>query len=140
MKIASQAQIITNGERSTINMIELFIAKSKIHGKGVFTVINVKEGEFFGSFEGHEVPQHSKHSLTLNGSIIEPTGTLKFLNHSCAPNAYFIGANLVANRKIKANEEITISYIVTEGEIKYPCQCTCGSDKCKNWVRAKSGV
>ena len=39
---------------------------------------------------------------------------MKFLNHSCAPNAYFIGANLVANRKIKANEEITISYIVTD--------------------------
>ncbi len=40
----------------------------------------------------------------------EITGPLKFLNHSCSPNAQLPPRKLVALRPIRAGAEITISY------------------------------
>jgi hypothetical protein len=40
----------------------------------------------------------------------EITGKLKFLNHSCRPNAELKGFKLVALRPIRAKQEITIDY------------------------------
>jgi SET domain-containing protein len=47
----------------------------------------------------------------------EITGPLRFLNHSCRPNAGLSGFELVALRPITAGEEILIDY--------GPDACTC---------------
>jgi hypothetical protein len=120
-------------------MVEIFTDTSPIHGKGVFTTGVIVEGGYIGTFIGHEIETHSQHSLTLNGIKIHPTGMLKYLNHSCDPNSRFVDDKLFAIRDIEPREEISISYTDTEGEIKYPCKCNCGSSTCKSWLRVGSG-
>jgi D-alanine-D-alanine ligase len=50
-------------------------------------------------------------------------------NHSCDPNAWFDGLNLVARRAIQEGEEVTLHY--RSFLIKHPpFDCACGSEKC----------
>lgn len=59
----------------------------------------------------------------------------RFLNHSCEPNAEFVGLDLVAIRQIKASEQITFDYNSTEYDLSSPFECHCESDNCCGLVR-----
>ena len=83
-------------------------------------------------FEGRETDQDTRYSLLLDGKRIEPTGELKYLNHSCNPNAYFSDRWLVASRDISIGDEITIDYFATENMISYPFICHCGAENCRD--------
>ena len=98
-------------------------------GEAVFALIDIPRNAEIGEFEGYEVDHDTQHSLTLDGVTIEPTGILRFLSHSCEPNAYFKGRMLFAMRLIKKEEEITIDYMVTEQSFSHPFECRCGSSK-----------
>ncbi|CAI7926141.1 unnamed protein product [Closterium sp. NIES-53] len=57
----------------------------------------------------------------------------KPLNHSCDPNAWLEGLNVVARRAIGKGEQITIDYATfcVDGE---PFPCSCSSTKCRGSV------
>lgn len=57
---------------------------------------------------------------------------LRFINHSCAPNARFDveARRLVAVRPIAAGDEITYFYPSTEWAMDAPFACQCGSPRC----------
>lgn len=110
------------------------VKKSHIDGLGVFAQVEFDMGDKIGFFCGDEKGQHTQHSLTLKGKIIEPKGALKRLNHSCDPNSFFDqeyadGRVLFASRKIAIGEEITIDYFATEIlPLTNPFICKCPAE------------
>lgn len=59
----------------------------------------------------------------------------RFLNHSCAPNAWVRGFELVALADIPADAEITFDYDTTEWDMASPFPCGCGAAGCRGTVR-----
>ena len=57
------------------------------------------------------------------------------LNHSCDPNAWLDGLDVVARRPIAAGEEITLDYATFYGEAMPDFACTCGAAACRGTVR-----
>jgi hypothetical protein len=95
---------------------------SRIHGTGVFATKNIKPGKLIARYHGRPVDRDGTYvgyrtehdGMTQRYEI---TGPLRFLNHSCRPNAGLSGFELVALRPITAGEEILIDY--------GPDACTC---------------
>lgn len=107
------------------------IKKSPIHGKGVSANKQYSPQAKVAHFDGYEVERGTRHSLTLEGRVIEGTGPLRFLNHSCNPNCYFEGRTLVIKTAVGQGEELTINYLECEtaGRLRHPFKCKC---KCSN--------
>jgi D-alanine-D-alanine ligase-like ATP-grasp enzyme len=57
------------------------------------------------------------------------------LNHSCDPNAWIEGLNLVARKNIAQGEEIRVDYATYGNNILSPFDCGCGSHECRGRVR-----
>jgi hypothetical protein len=56
------------------------------------------------------------------------------LNHSCDPNVWLEGLDLVARRPIRAGEQICAEYATFTAHNLEPFQCQCGSDRCRGRV------
>lgn len=113
---------------------EVKVARKSIGDAGVFSCRSFELGEFIGFFEGYEIDHRTRYSVQINGCHIEPIGSFRYLNHSCDPNAFFESRNLIALKRIKPGEEITINYKNTEGKLAYPFQCYCRSPNCLGWI------
>lgn len=59
----------------------------------------------------------------------------KPLNHSCDPNAWLEGLNLVARRQIEKGEAITVDYATFCGPSMEAFDCQCGSTQCRKVIR-----
>ena len=57
------------------------------------------------------------------------------INHSCDPNAWLEGLNLVARRPIDRGEEIRVDYATYGNNILAPFTCECGTAACRGEVR-----
>ena len=69
--------------------------------------------------------------------VMWPDDPLKWkpINHSCNPNAWLDGMDLVARREINPFEEITIDYATFMNEQMPEFQCNCNSDNCRSIIR-----
>lgn len=56
------------------------------------------------------------------------------INHSCDPNAWIEGLDLVARRPIDAGEEITVDYATFIAGTGEPFDCRCGAEDCRGTV------
>ena len=56
------------------------------------------------------------------------------INHSCDPNAWLDGLDLVARRPIELGEEITVEYATFLAGTGASFECDCGSDTCRGTV------
>ncbi len=56
------------------------------------------------------------------------------INHSCDPNTWLEGLDLVARRDIEAGEEIRVDYATYGNNILHPFECACGSESCRGLV------
>jgi SET domain-containing protein len=93
----------------------VYVAKSAIHGNGLFARIPIPKGSYIGSYKGPNAKRNGTYVLWVIGERGEATGRsgrnqLRFLNHSARPNAYFDGFDLYALRTIRPDEEITFDY------------------------------
>lgn len=94
----------------------LFVARSPIHGRGLFAASPLAEGQLIGVYEGPEVTEDGTHVLWIEGDTANSwTGyngknDLRFLNHSSEPNAEMDGLNCYALTDIDPGTEITIDY------------------------------
>jgi D-alanine-D-alanine ligase len=61
-------------------------------------------------------------------------GDWKPLNHSCDPNSWLAGLDLVARRDIAAGEEITADYATFCSGTMEPFECWCGAPECRGKV------
>jgi SET domain-containing protein len=105
-------------------------------GNSVFANNDITAGMIIGYLEGYEISYNTKHSMHLDGEIIEATGMLRYLSHSCDPNAFFKNDQrwLYALKDIKKGNEITIDYERTEPVISAPFLCLCGSPNCRRAI------
>ena len=62
-------------------------------------------------------------------------GQWKPINHSCDPNTWLDGLNLVARRQIEPGEQITIDYGAFRNETMEEFACTCGAANCRGVIR-----
>ena len=110
------------------------VKESSIDGYGVFAKTKLASGQKIAYFKGDEIEHDTCYSLSLDGKRIDPIGELRYLNHSCAPNAHFRNRWLVASRDIPHGEEITIDYLATETKISHHFKCKCGVKTCRGWI------
>jgi hypothetical protein len=58
------------------------------------------------------------------------------LNHSCSPSAGIRGRNsIVAIRDLKAGEEVTMDYALSDTLPLWHMKCSCGSKNCRKYVK-----
>jgi uncharacterized protein len=128
-----------------MNNPKIEVRKSKT-GKGVFAKERIKKGELLVTFDGkilgwnaswnryqlHHAIQFEKRKWRLSDGIAD-----KF-NHSCEPNCGIKNLfDVVAMRDIKAGEELTWDYEMTEdNETGWFMRCKCGSKSCRKKIGA----
>jgi hypothetical protein len=100
-------------ERAMLDRIE--VRESRIHGKGIFALRRLREGQRIGRFEGETTTQNGTYVLWLigeDGSEIGIRGrnALRFLNHAKPENAEFVDAELYVIRNVQPGAEILIDY------------------------------
>lgn len=115
---------------------------SPIHGKGLFAIAAIKQGEIVAVKSGRIIDQPALTKLkniTKNAELqisdtlyISPTKTSEvtdsmiFFNHSCEPNIG-LGGNIlvIAMRDIAPGEEITMDYAMFQTDPNFAMQCNC---------------
>jgi D-alanine-D-alanine ligase len=59
------------------------------------------------------------------------------INHSCDPNSWLVGLDVVAKRDIKKDEQITMEYATFCVDNMSTFKCSCGSGKCRGTITGK---
>jgi SET domain-containing protein len=132
---------------------------SGMEGKGVYAARTIKENEVIGVFGGIVVPENEiedlmktvpPETLKLDHAMYIYPGILMvhdyengcdplcFVNHSCDPSTRIEnGIVLVADRDIRAGEEISWNYRETDdvGNWTYEFKCRCGSPNCEGMIQ-----
>jgi len=115
----------------------LFKKKSKIHGIGIFSKKEIEKSSAFYVVPAKNILDKPKSRCAHIGKNrwISDKKVLNFINHSCNPNSILDTKKepkLVAKRKIKIGEEITVDYNKTEkGGKKISCNCV--EENCKKY-------
>ena len=104
------------------NLKKSEIAKSPIHGNGLFSVERIPKGEILGYLDGQEVSWeiYKKYQLCSEWNAITDTILLvrsyrtkySYINHSRTPNLslHYNPLRVVAKRDILPGEELTLDY------------------------------
>lgn len=126
------------------------VDKSQIDGKGVYALQLIPARKKIGELGGTIIPLKTAQKIikstkriamveldngkALNGMI--NGNELRYINHSCDPNAYMRIINnrveFYAKHDIEENEEITCDYGETHHDGKLKCRCN--SPKCKRFL------
>lgn len=119
-----------------LNYLE--VKNSPLHGKGLFTKVDIPADTIICVIEGEVIDENEcirreeeedNVYIFWNGDNYIDTSNnplLRNINHLCEPNCYVEDRNesslfLIAERDIKAGEELTIDYDYEE--IYESCQC-----------------
>jgi len=112
------------------------VRDSKIHGKGVFALVDIPKGELIAEYEGRRIPwskalkmppldpENPNHTFffDIDGTTVidgnQGGNSSRFINHSCSPNCEAIqeerrGVERVfvhAKRDIRVGEELFYDY------------------------------
>jgi len=132
--------------------------KSRISGRGLFAITQIKKGETICFMQGHlmdidemiarvdnDLEEGSDPLGVDNETYIDLDEPYRSANHSCDPNSFLRGKNeLVALKDIKENEEITFDYSTTMDDNKekieesggglWTMKCKCESKNCRKIV------
>jgi SET domain-containing protein len=117
------------------------MGQSKIHGKGIFAKVSIKENEVCVVFGGEYTNAEGAAKARTKGKLVmrwdedlysvEDRGDdpSYFINHSCDPNIWMNDAFTLATRRhIRAGEEITADYALWEAEedsiMMWECKCS----------------
>jgi SET domain-containing protein len=94
----------------------VYVARSPIHGHGLFAARPLLSGDFIGRYEGPEVTEDGIYVLWIENENGEDwTGydgqnEMRFMNHSDSPTAEMDGLDCYALSDIDPDTEITIDY------------------------------
>ena len=128
--------------------MKIYISKSKLHGKGIFTSKDVKKNETLFIIKGKKInflinnrTEANKAGLNWIGydknTWIDPISYGLYINHSCNPNSAIEGRlKVVALKDIKKDEELTFDYSLNEADIFWKFKCTCGSKNCRKVIQS----
>lgn len=144
-------------------MKQVYAGVSAISGKGVIAAEPIRAGETICPVTGairRLSCRNRDEAMSFPDWIgigkdlwIDPVGTVRYLNHSCAPNAGITGRimpgrgsrrrgsyTLVARTDIHAGAEITIDYSLIEGDPLWEMACNCGQPQCRSVVGAVTSL
>ncbi|MDZ3832709.1 MAG: SET domain-containing protein [Sphingopyxis sp.] len=99
------------------------------------------EGTVIERFDGNVGTLVSQHSLQIRpGLHISGTRHIGFLSHGCDPNCRLDMTHfeLVALRRIRNGELLTIDYSETEDRLFAQFACICGSTRCRRWITGRN--
>lgn len=119
---------------------------SEIHGRGLFADEDIGKGDKIQFIRGRiarKTPRTPKESQAIanwigvrKGIWIVPKPPFLYLNHSCEPNAAIVGTRLmIALRRIRKGEEITMDYSLTDCDPHWHLRCGCGAKRCRKHIR-----
>jgi SET domain-containing protein len=125
----------------------LFLAKSVIHGRGVFSREFIRTGdrvlECCGILQHREEVKEGARAMQVGEETYlteDPENpTLDdFLNHSCEPNLGFVTGSLTlyAIRDIERGEEVVFDYSTTMNERGWAIKCRCRAPMCRVKVQS----
>jgi uncharacterized protein len=129
------------------------IRESAIHGRGLFAIAPIAQGEVVAVKGGHIVSREQLREITPTLGPVEiqigddlfiapvtpeeREASMLYSNHSCAANLGMRGEiTFVALRDIRAGEELTHDWCVTDDD-DYSVTCTCGSSQCRGTLTGK---
>jgi SET domain-containing protein len=137
--------------------------RSGVHGKGVFAVQDIAEGETLMEYVGEVIswaeaqarhphdptdPNHTFYFHIDENHVIDALfggNSSRWINHACAPNCEAEERNgrifIKALRNINAGEELNYDYglIIDErytAKLKAEYPCWCGADNCRGTLLA----
>ncbi len=129
-------------------MKNVYVSKSSIAGRGLFAAKKIPKGEFIIFLKGtlmHRIyrtrndyrkEEENWVPVALH-RWIDPNLPIKYLNHSCHPDAGFkTPRRLYAMRDIEPGEEITVDYSTIEYVDFWSMRCTCGASNCRKVIRS----
>ena len=131
-------------EVSFIEMSDIVVKESKIHGKGVFANRDFEKGEIVIRYklkqltrkEFEDLPKSEKHFTSFQeGKYWLFSTPERYVNHSCEPNVNpnFKEKHDFAIKDIKKGEEIVTDY--TKDDVPgLNMGCNCGSKNCKRII------
>jgi SET domain-containing protein len=123
----------------------VIVRSSPLHGAGVYTTAPFKKGKRILEYTGPRLTKkqsegmYSENEVTylfaIDNVVIDGFGAAAFVNHSCDPSCetrqYGKRIFIVAERDIKAGEELTYDYNLFDGEPGELAPCYCGASKCR---------
>jgi SET domain-containing protein len=128
---------------------KLYVARSRITGRGLFAGTAIAKRAKIGEFEGvkiglREARRRAKGRATiaiveLDRHALDATRVLRgfrFINHSCAPNTFIRctpeRAEFYALRDIRKGEEVTVDYGRSHHDGTLACRC--GAPNCQGRI------
>ena len=89
----------------------VYVAKSPLHGKGMFAKTKIKADVTLGKLEGKPTRKDGIYVLWLTDTKgLEVTNDFRFINHASNPNCALTGTHVVTLKAIKPDEELTHDY------------------------------
>ena len=126
--------------------------KSKIHGRGLFSLKPIKKGEIVAIKRGNsftwkqlkKIGLSEHYYLQIEDDVYlgprtekEAENSLIYINHSCNPNTGMKGKKtIIAIKNIKNGEEIFIDYAMCYHGRLSAMRCNCGSKNCRKKITA----
>src|SRR6266571_7661367 len=133
--------------------ILVWVGKSRIAGKGLFTAQDIKKGTRIIQYIGQRISKEESARRLVKGNayIFEfndrydidgktRNNKARYINHSCDPNCRGEKTSralwIVGLRDIQQGEELSYNYGCSiEGYEKYPCHC--GAKNCCGYILAE---
>jgi uncharacterized protein len=127
----------------------LFVKRSAIVGKGLYTRVRIPKRAKLGEFGGERIGLREARRRAKGRDIVAIVELDKFaydatvgdnafrwINHSCQPNTFIrctpTRAEFYALRPIAAGEELTTDYVDSHHNGKLKCRC--GAARCRGFI------
>ncbi len=130
------------------------VRESKIHGRGLFATTDIAKNEIVAVKGGHIISREELREITPRLGPVEiqiddhlfiapvteeeREGSMLYSNHSCDANLGIRGEiTFVAMRDIRAGEELTHDWAMTDDDDDYAVECKCGAPNCRGRLTGK---
>ena len=127
----------------------LWVGKSAIAGRGLFTAKPIKAGSRVIRYTGERITKEESARRLAEGNVYifelnersdidgkALTNKARFINHSCNPNCTVHKTTrtiwIVASRDIRGGEELAYNYGYGPDFPKHPCSC--GAENCCGFI------
>ena len=130
------------------------VRESRIHGRGLFATTDIAKNEIVAVKGGHIISREELREITPRLGPVEiqidddlfiapvtedeREGSMLYSNHSCDANIGMRGEiTFVAMRDIRAGEELTHDWAMTDDDDDYAVECKCGAPNCRGRLTGK---
>ncbi len=119
------------------------LLNNQTHQKALFAAVSFAPGDVISSFSAGTTQSYATYLTVQTAAdrhITLQPDFLQYINHSCAPNAFFntTTMELVCIQAMQPGDEFTFFYPGTEWEMAQPFVCNCGHTACLQLINGAS--